>query len=57
MVGWGLCVGSLKVDLWNFIRNEDFRYICVEDGLGMLFNFYIVLVSFVLSKFGFCYDI
>lgn len=39
IVDWGFCVGSLKVDLWSVVRNEDNIFFGIGDVLGISFNF------------------
>lgn len=45
--GWGVCVGSSKVDLWGAARDEDNRYSVNEDGLGMITILFLFLSAFV----------
>lgn len=50
--GWGLCVGSSKVDLWNSTRNEDLRYTCAEDGLGGSCDMQLQMEAFLKLSMG-----
>lgn len=51
--GWGLCVGSSKVDLWSAARNEDNRFIGAGDALGMIFNKALVWAHLINMQFFF----
>lgn len=50
--GWGLCVGTSKVDLWDAARNEDPRYMGARDSLGGPCDTQLQLEAFLKLNMG-----
>ncbi|KAG0580198.1 hypothetical protein KC19_4G155600 [Ceratodon purpureus] len=50
--GWGLCVGSSKVDLWGAARNDDDRFIGDGDILGEPCDMQLQMEAFLKLNMG-----